>query len=234
MCSERHRRHTAKSLDEIAPPHSVLPDGIVTVQLGIREGVGGVRILGPPPCPLPPSADIGPGGRSVGRLRNAAARFSRLTNGCAVNAVSAFANCGRAVAHVRGSYLPHNQTHAPQQTKRCPHSGRPAAYKARVVISSRSFGPEPRGRAPERRLPCRGFKQGQLLCLAMSADRLSDRFRQSSQISISVPSSTTCLAGTPKKVAEPLALCCRNAKRVSRQTAMPTTSSLGMIFSRPT
>src|SRR3984957_1299250 len=50
-------------------------------------------------------------------------------------------------------------------TKRCPHSGRPAAYKARVVISSRSFGPEPRGRAPERRLPCRGFKQGQLLCL---------------------------------------------------------------------
>ena len=103
-----------------------------------------------------------------------------------------------------------------------------------VVISSRSFGPEPRGRAPERRLPCRGFKQGQLLCLAMSADRLSDRFRQSSQISISVPSSTTCLAGTPKKVAEPLALCCRNAKRVSRQTAMPTTSSLGMIFSRPT
>jgi hypothetical protein len=109
-----------------------------------------------------------------------------------------------------------------------------AAYKARVVISSRSFGPEPRERAPERRLPCRGFKQGQLLCLAMSADRLSDRFRQSSQISISVPSSTTCLAGTPKKVAEPLALCCRNAKRVSRQTAMPTTSSLGMIFSRPT
>ena len=96
------------------------------------------------------------------------------------------------------------------------------------------FWAEPRGRAPERRLPCRGFKQGQLLCLAMSADRLSDRFRQSSQISISVPSSTTCLAGTPKKVAEPLALCCRNAKRVSRQTAMPTTSSLGMIFSRPT
>jgi len=40
--------------------------------------------------------------------------------------------------------------------------------------------------------------QGQLLCLAMSADRLSDRFRQTSQISISVPSSTTCLAGTPK------------------------------------
>ena len=34
------------------------------------------------------------------------ARFSRLTNGCAWNAVSAFANCGRAVAHVRGSYVP--------------------------------------------------------------------------------------------------------------------------------
>jgi hypothetical protein len=42
----------------------------------------------------------------------------------------------------------------------CPHSGRPAAYKARVVISSQSFGPEPRGKVPERRLPCRGFKQG--------------------------------------------------------------------------
>jgi hypothetical protein len=29
-----------------------------------------------------------------------------LTNGCAWNAVSAFANCGRAVARVRGSYVP--------------------------------------------------------------------------------------------------------------------------------
>jgi len=29
-----------------------------------------------------------------------------LTNGCAWNAVSAFANCGRAIAHVRGSYVP--------------------------------------------------------------------------------------------------------------------------------
>ena len=28
-----------------------------------------------------------------------------MTNGCAWNAVSAFANCGRAVAHVRGSYM---------------------------------------------------------------------------------------------------------------------------------
>ena len=34
----------------------------------------------------------------------AAACDCRLTNGCAWNAVSAFANCGRAVAHVRGSY----------------------------------------------------------------------------------------------------------------------------------
>ena len=143
-------------------------------------------------------------------------------------------NRSSGILGVLQHYLPQPDPCTAAMTKRCPHSGRPAAYKARVVISSRSFGPEPRGRAPERRLPCRGFKQGQLLCLAMSADRLSDRFRQSSQISISVPSSTTCLAGTPKKVAEPLALCCRNAKRVSRQTAMPTTSSLGMIFSRPT
>ena len=30
----------------------------------------------------------------------------RQTNGCAWNAVSAFANCGRAVAHVQGSYVP--------------------------------------------------------------------------------------------------------------------------------
>jgi hypothetical protein len=29
-----------------------------------------------------------------------------LANGCAWNAVSAFANCGRAVARVRGSYVP--------------------------------------------------------------------------------------------------------------------------------
>ena len=29
-----------------------------------------------------------------------------MTNGCAWNAVSAFANCGRAAAHVRGSYVP--------------------------------------------------------------------------------------------------------------------------------
>ena len=29
-----------------------------------------------------------------------------MTNGCAWNAVLAFANCGRAVAHVQGSYVP--------------------------------------------------------------------------------------------------------------------------------
>ena len=34
------------------------------------------------------------------------ARFSRLTNGW--NAVLAFANCGRAVVHIRGSYVPHS------------------------------------------------------------------------------------------------------------------------------
>src|ERR1700760_1640561 len=51
MRSERHRRHTAKSLDEIAPPHS---DGIVTVQPGIREGVGGVAPrIAPRPCTDP-------------------------------------------------------------------------------------------------------------------------------------------------------------------------------------
>ena len=31
---------------------------------------------------------------------------ARLINGCAWNAVPAFANCGRAVAHVQGSYVP--------------------------------------------------------------------------------------------------------------------------------
>ncbi len=118
-------------------------------------------------------------------------------------------------------------------TKRCPHSGRPESPGGYLIAEV--LGPSPEGEFPED--ACRVFEgssKANFLCLAMNADRLSDRFRQSSQISISVPNSTTCLAGTPKKVAEPLALCCRNAKRVSRQTAMPTTSSLGMIFSRPT
>ncbi len=38
-------------------------------------------------------------------------QFSPLTNGCAWNAVSASANCGRAVAHVRGSYGPTAEMH---------------------------------------------------------------------------------------------------------------------------
>ena len=46
-------------------------------------------------------------------------RFSRLTNGCAWNAVSAFANCGRAVAHVRGSYVPGRDS-APHARPQCP------------------------------------------------------------------------------------------------------------------
>jgi hypothetical protein len=45
----------------------------------------------------------GCGRQRLGGATVARARFSRLTNGCAWNAVSAFANCGRAVAHVRGS-----------------------------------------------------------------------------------------------------------------------------------
>jgi hypothetical protein len=98
----------------------------------------------------------------------------------------------------------------------------------------RAHGPEPRGRVPGRRLPCRGFKQRPTSLPGNERRSVVRSFRQSSQISISVPNSTTCLAGTPKKVAEPLALCCRNAKRVSRHTAMPTISSLGIIVSRPT
>ena len=44
--------------------------------------------------------------RVRGPKREPASLKRRLTNGCAWNAVSAFANCGRAVAHVRGSYVP--------------------------------------------------------------------------------------------------------------------------------
>jgi hypothetical protein len=46
------------------------------------------------------------------RIHPLEARFSRLTNGCAWNAVSAFANCGRAVALVQDSYVPHPDIHA--------------------------------------------------------------------------------------------------------------------------
>jgi hypothetical protein len=53
------------------------------------------------------------------------------------------------------------------------------------------------------------------------------------QISISVPNSTTCLAGTPKNAAERSALRCRKANSDSRHTHMPGMSSLGMMVSRP-
>jgi len=57
--------------------------------------------------PFPPSADIGPGGQSVGvKLRNSAARFSRLTNGCSLGCGVGFTTAERAVAHVWGSYVP--------------------------------------------------------------------------------------------------------------------------------
>jgi hypothetical protein len=131
-------------------------------------------------------------------------------------------------------FVPQPDSCTAAMTKRCPHSGRPAAYRARVVISSQSFGPEPRRRVPGRRLPCRGFKQRPTSLPGNERRSVVRSFSPSSQISISVPNSTTCLAGTPKKVAEPLALCCRNAKKVSRHTAMPTVLSLGMIVSRPT
>ena len=56
---------------------------------------------------LPPSADIGPGGQSVGPACAILLQGSvgRPTD-APWNAVTAFTNCGRAVAHVRGSYVP--------------------------------------------------------------------------------------------------------------------------------
>jgi hypothetical protein len=151
---------------------------------------------------------------------------------CWTSALARITDSSRTSREVRKVPQPDSCTAA--MTKRCPHSGRPAAYKARVVISSQSFGPEPRGRVPGRRSSCRGFKQRPTSLPGNERRSVVQSFSPSSQISISVPNSTTCLAGTPKKVAEPLALCCRNAKRVSRHTAMPTISSLGMIVSRPT
>ena len=55
--------------------------------------------------------------RVRGPKREPASLKRRLTNGCAWNAVSAFANPGRAVAHVRGSYVPrpYIQIHARQK-----------------------------------------------------------------------------------------------------------------------
>src|SRR5439155_22824101 len=44
-------------------------------------------------------------------------RLSRLTNGCAWDAVSAFANCGRAVAYVRGSYVPISDNQPPEKVE---------------------------------------------------------------------------------------------------------------------
>jgi hypothetical protein len=40
----------------------------------------------------------------------------KLTNGCAWNAVSAFANCGRAVAFLRRQLCAQIQTLAPEKT----------------------------------------------------------------------------------------------------------------------
>jgi hypothetical protein len=170
--------------------------------------------------------------RPVGKemsVRGQSRHFARapLTSG-----LPQLADILRVIWHVAKVPQPDSCTAA--MTKRCPHSGGPAAYKARVVISSQSFGPEPRGRVPGRRLPCRGFKRRPTSLSGNERRSVVRSFSTSSQISISVPNSTTCLAGTPKKVAEPLALCCRNAKRVSRQTAIPATLSLGMTVSRPT
>jgi hypothetical protein len=56
--------------------------------------------------------------------RASKARFSRLTNGSAWNAVAAFANCGRAVAHVRGSYVPRRTSQAVEADYPAGRSGR--------------------------------------------------------------------------------------------------------------
>src|SRR4051812_22238022 len=117
-------------------------------------------------------------------------------------------------------------------TKRYPQGRRPT--KPGWLSNRRVLGLGLEGEFQEDACRVEGSSKGQLLCPAMDADLLSDRFRPSSQISISVQNPPTCPAGTPKKVAEPLALCCKNAKRVSRHTAMPTISSLGIIVSRPT
>ena len=55
------------------------------------------------------------------------------------NAVSAFANCGPAVAHVRGSYVPEGGSAPPQMTIKEATNGGPLAQPAafRVVTSAR-------------------------------------------------------------------------------------------------
>ena len=70
------------------------------------------------------------------------------------NAVSAFANCGRAVAHVRGSCLPHNQTLATQHNEAM--SSFQQAGKPGWLSHRRSFGPGPEGELPED--ACRVFE----------------------------------------------------------------------------
>src|SRR5271165_3071603 len=67
-------------------PVFLIPSGLVT--LGCKMVAGCSRLV--PVSQRAPAPKQG----SVGY------------NGCAWNAVSAFANCGRAVAHVRGSYGP--------------------------------------------------------------------------------------------------------------------------------
>ena len=61
------------------------------------------------------SAPDAPGTPRTSKSGSSAVRERRsveLTNGCAQNAVSAFANCGRAVAHVRGSHVPTTESRA--------------------------------------------------------------------------------------------------------------------------
>ena len=64
-----------------------------------RQGAGAARLRGP-------RANQRRATRHVLQEGRAAGCRGFLTNGCAWNAVSAFANCGRAAAHVRGSYVP--------------------------------------------------------------------------------------------------------------------------------
>ena len=57
--------------------------------------------------PLPPSADIGPGGQSVGQAAQFfKARFSRLTNGCALECGVGFRQLRTCRRTRPGSYVP--------------------------------------------------------------------------------------------------------------------------------
>ena len=64
---------------------------------------------------------------------------SSLTNGCAWNAMSAFANGGRAVAHVRGSYLP-NKRHYSITSSSIAAISRPSAFAVLRLITQLVFG----------------------------------------------------------------------------------------------